>query len=150
MSGAVAMFVVGLVIVGAVAWVLANMAKSIREERPSKRSRLWKNFGLSIGFCVLFFTTWAAQAVAQWQVMTDEAAEHGQTLATGDFFNQFAASTLENWQSEFLQLFAFVVMAAVLIHKGSAESRDGEDRIEKKVDAIVEHLGIGDKVGASG
>ncbi len=50
----------------------------------------------------------------------------------------FGQSTLENWQSEFLQLFSFVVLAAVLIHRGSAESKDGTDRIEQAVNEIRE------------
>lgn len=51
--------------------------------------------------------------------------------------------SLENWQSEFMQLFSFVVFAPVLIHKGSAESKDGEEeikatlgRIEKRLDEL--------------
>jgi hypothetical protein len=54
----------------------------------------------------------------------------------------FAQSTLENWQSEFLQLFSFVVLAALYIHKGSAESKDGEERLEAAaLRRIEEHLG---------
>ena len=59
----------------------------------------------------------------------------------GDFVADFAQSTLENWQSEFLQLFAFVVLAAMFIHKGSAESKDGEENIEASLRRIEEHLG---------
>ena len=50
-------------------------------------------------------------------------------------------STFENWQSEFLQLFSFVVLAALYIHKGSAESKDGEEKIEASLRRIEEHLG---------
>jgi hypothetical protein len=46
----------------------------------------------------------------------------------------------ENWQSEFLQLFSFVVLAAVFIHHGSAESKDSDDRMEAKIDRIVSKL----------
>ena len=45
------------------------------------------------------------------------------------------------WQSEFLQLFSFVVMAALVIHKGSAESKDGEEKIEASLRRIEEKLG---------
>jgi hypothetical protein len=41
-----------------------------------------------------------------------------------------AQSTLENWPSEFLQLFAFVVLAALYIHKRSSESKDGTEKLE--------------------
>jgi hypothetical protein len=49
-------------------------------------------------------------------------------------------STLENWQSEFLQLFSFVVLAAAYIHRGSAESRDSEDRMEQMLKDIKAKL----------
>jgi hypothetical protein len=55
--------------------------------------------------------------------------------------SDFAQATLENWQSEFLQLFSFTVMAAVLIHKGSAESRDSDDRISAALKRIEDQLG---------
>jgi SNF2 family DNA or RNA helicase len=53
---------------------------------------------------------------------------------------EFGQATLENWPSEFLQLFAFVVLAAVFVHHGSAESRDSEDRMEQKIDRIVKKV----------
>jgi SNF2 family DNA or RNA helicase len=54
----------------------------------------------------------------------------------GGFLWQFWESTLENWQSEFLQLFSFVVVSAVLIHHGSSESKDGTERLERSVEEI--------------
>jgi hypothetical protein len=48
---------------------------------------------------------------------------------------------MENWQSEFLQLFAFVSLAALYVHKGSAESKDGEEKIEASLRRIEQHLG---------
>ena len=78
--------------------------------------------------------------------LVQEERAHGQTPAFADFFVQFGQSTFENWQSEFLQLFSFVVFSAVLIHHGSAESKDGTDRIEQAVRRIekrVDAAGIG-------
>jgi hypothetical protein len=90
---------------------------------------------------VLFFATWVGHGIAEWQVYTDEQRAHGQAVEVGDFVSQFGQSTLENWQSEFLQLFAFVVLAALFIHKGSAESKDGGERIEASLRRIEENLG---------
>ena len=47
----------------------------------------------------------------------------------------------ENWQSEFLQLFSFVTLAALYIHKGSAESKDSDEKVEASLRRIEEHLG---------
>jgi hypothetical protein len=71
------------------------------------------------------------------------ARAHGEAVVVSDYLVQFGQSTLENWQSEFLQLFSFVVFSAVLIHKGSAESKDSDEemqaalkRIEKRLDEL--------------
>ncbi len=125
---------------GITAYLVGTMVRSIRNERRTK-SRLWKNFGLSLGFCALFLISWAAHGVAEWQVFTDEQAAHNQQPELGDFVAQFSRATLENWQSEFLQLFSFTVMAAVLIHKGSAESRDSDDLMQAALKRIEDKLG---------
>jgi hypothetical protein len=80
-------------------------------------------------------------AGARWQTYTDAQRAHDESVEIGDFVGEFAQSTMENWQSEFLQLFSFVVLAALYIHKGSAESRDGEDRMEASLRRIEEELG---------
>ena len=98
--------------------------------------KIWRNFGLSLAFAALFLVSWAAQGVAEWQVYVADQAEHGEQAHLSEFWFRFGQSTLENWQSEFLQLFSFVVLAAVLIHHGSAESKDGTDRIEQRVNEI--------------
>lgn len=140
MAGAVMMGLVLLVIAGVTAYLIGTMIKSIRNERET-RMRLWKNFGLSLGFCLLFLITWVAQGIAEWQQFTDDQAEHNQPVEIGDFVTVFSRATLENWQSEFLQLFSFTVMAAVLIHKGSAESRDSDDLIQMSLKRIEDQLG---------
>jgi hypothetical protein len=89
----------------------------------------------------LFFVTWFGPAIAQWQTYTDAQREHGQEVSVGDFVADFGQATLENWQSEFLQLFAFVTLAALYIHKGSAESKDSEEKIEASLRRLEEKLG---------
>ena len=89
----------------------------------------------------LFFATWLAHGIAQWQTFTDEQRAHGEAATAGDFFAEFAQATMENWQSEFLQLFAFVVLAGLFIHKGSAESKDGTEKMEASLRRIEERLG---------
>jgi hypothetical protein len=138
-GGAISMTFVVVTIVAVTAYLVGTLARSIQEEKRT-RMKLWKNFGLSLGFCALFFITWAAQGVAQWQKYTDEQRQHKEPVEVGDFVSDFAQATLENWQSEFLQLFSFTIMAAVLIHKGSAESKDSDDRIEAALKRIEEKL----------
>ena len=90
---------------------------------------------------ILFLSTWLGQGISEWQTFTDEQRSHNQPVAVGDFTSEFLQSTLENWQSEFLQLFSFVVLSAVWIHRGSAESKDSDDRMEAALRRIEEKLG---------
>ncbi len=139
-SGAIGMTLVIVIIVAVTAYLVGTLARSIQNEK-STRMKVLKNFGLSISFCVLFFVSWLAQGIAQWQHYTDEQRDHGEPAEIGDFVSDFSSSTLENWQSEFLQLFSFTIMAAVLIHKGSAESKDSDDRLEAAILRIENKLG---------
>ncbi|HWL90704.1 MAG TPA: DUF6766 family protein [Actinomycetota bacterium] len=139
--------------VGIAIVLITTMVRAIQKERRSAGlSRIWPNFGLSIAFLALFLVSWIAQAIAEWGVFVQEERAHGQAPGFADFFVQFGQSTFENWQSEFLQLFSFVVFSAILIHHGSAESRDGEDRIEQAVRRIEKRLddaGIGSSASSS-
>jgi hypothetical protein len=142
MGSGVALGVVIGIIVATVAWLVGSMVRSIVNERRSSKARgIWKNFGLSIAFCILFFTSWFGQGIAEWQKFVDQQRSHGEAVSAGDFVAEFSQSTLENWQSEFLQLFSFVVMSALLIHRGSAESKDSDDRMEAALKRIEERLG---------
>jgi hypothetical protein len=120
--------------------LVAAMMRSISDERTPGRS-VWREFGLSLVLGILFLSTWMGQLVAQYQTAVDEARAHGESVDAGDFVAEFMQSTLENWQSEFLQLFSFVVLSALYIHKASSESKDGEENIAASLRRIEEHLG---------
>jgi hypothetical protein len=139
-AGGWAMLGAILVALGALGFVLTSMIRSIHNERRAGRS-IWKDFGLGIALMVLFAVTWIAHGVSEWQTYTDEQRAHGESTSVGDFVSQFSQSTLENWQSEFLQLFAFVSLAALYVHKGSAESKDSDEKVEASLRRIEEHLG---------
>jgi hypothetical protein len=138
--GAWMMVLVLLVTLCTLAFLMFAMVRSIHNERSPGRST-WREFSLGLSLMIIFFLTWIAQGIAEWQVFTDEQLAHGEPTEAGDFVSVFAQSTLENWQSEFFQLFSFVVLAALYIHKGSAESKDGEERLEAALRRIEEHLG---------
>lgn len=62
---------------------------------------------------------------------------HGQDARMGEYFTETARDTLENWQSEFLQLIWQVAGLALLYHVGSPQSKEGDDRKEEKLDLIL-------------
>ena len=88
--------------------------------------KILRENGLSIVLGLLFLSFLGAQAVVGMYDYNDEQQLHGQP--TVDFSGYLATShfleaTMENWESEFLQMFAFVVLTAFLFQKGSAESK---------------------------
>lgn len=139
-TGAWAMVAVIVIGLSSLVFVIFALVRSIHNERTRGRS-IWREFSLGLALMLLFLITWIAHGFAEWQVFTDEQHAAGEAIKAGDFVAQFAQSTLENWQSEFLQLFAFVSLAALYVHKGSAESKDGEERIEASLRRLEEHLG---------
>jgi hypothetical protein len=139
-GGALMMLVVIAITLGVLGFLMFSMLRSIQTQRSGRKS-VWREFGLGLGLMILFFVSWIAHAIAEWQVFTDSQHEHGQPAAIGDFMSQFAQSTLENWQSEFLQLFAFVVLAALFVHRGSAESKDSDEEIQASLRRIETELG---------
>jgi hypothetical protein len=137
LGGSVIAVVAIAVMVAVAGYLIGSLLWSVRQEkRQSRLRRTWANFGLSIAFCALFLTSWAAQGLTEWDVYREEQRDHNAPVDVVEFINEFAQSTLENWQSEFLQLFSFVVLSALLIHHGSAESKDSDDRMERKIDEI--------------
>jgi hypothetical protein len=52
-----------------------------------------------------------------------EAVSLGKYLVSGHFFS----ALFENWESEFLQMSAYVILTAFLFQGGSAESKDPDE-----------------------
>jgi uncharacterized protein DUF6766 len=90
--------------------------------------RFFHDNGLSlIVFCLFFFTFLFGQSLVGHQHYNNEQQEHGQPAVTYVNYlggNHFLEATMENWESEFLQMFFFVVLTVFLYQKGSAESKD--------------------------
>lgn len=97
-------------------------------------------FGLVTG--ALFLLSWVGQFITQLIVERNESAQHGQVFEWADFWAQFFASTFENWQSEFLQLVWQAAGLTLLLFWGSSQSRESDERIEVKIDRLLEERGI--------
>ena len=96
--------------------------------------RFWRNNGLSIVMLGMFFVVFIfGQAYSGWLEENDERAQHGlrpQTFSEYLGGSHFAEATMENWESEFLQMGVFVLFTVFLYQKGSAESKDPDKREE--------------------
>lgn len=99
-----------------------------------------KNYSLTIVLLTLFLGSWIAQFVFQMIEFRNEAHEHQQSFSFIEFLPAFGSSTMENWQSEFLQLLTFVALTSFLIHRGSPESRDSDDEMKEKLEEISNEL----------
>jgi hypothetical protein len=94
-------------------------------------SKLLKNNGLTIALMLLFLVSLLGQWVFGWMFENQELARHGEeTISLSAFLRdpEFLSSVFENWESEFLQMSAYILLTAVLIQKGSAESKSPEGK----------------------
>lgn len=89
--------------------------------------QLLRNNSLTIVLLLLFGGSIAGHLIAGWHVEMAEAARHAQvamSLRSYATSPQFLSSVFENWESEFLQMSAYVILTAFLFQRGSAESKD--------------------------
>ena len=97
-----------------------------------KRGRIFRmiyNHSLSIAFLFLFLISFLAHAVSGVDAYNENAIEHGKSaLSVVQYFgtSQFWFESFQNWQSEFLAIFAIVVLSIWLREKGSPESKPVE------------------------
>ena len=73
-----------------------------------------------------------------WVAYADEQRAHDQPVEVRGYVVETMRDTLENWQSEFLQLIWQVAGLAFLWHVGSSQSKEGDDRKEEKLDALLD------------
>ena len=76
-----------------------------------------------------------------WRSFVDDAVTHGEAPEVAAYTNEMLRDTFENWQSEFLQLIWQVVGLAYFLYLGSPSSKENDDRIEVKIDAILRAVG---------
>jgi hypothetical protein len=89
------------------------------------RRFLYEN-SLSLIMFGLFALTLGLQSVAGLNTYNDDREEHDQPPVTYTEYltsGHFIEAVFENWESEFLQMSAFVVLTVFLRQKGSPESR---------------------------
>ncbi len=99
----------------------------------NKRGFLWVMLGL---FIISLSLHW----IFAWFAYVDDEKDHNQPLQFSGYFNRTFRDTMENWQSEFLQLMWQVGGLAFLLYVGSPQSREGSDRQEEKIDLILKRL----------
>lgn len=102
------------------------------KKNGSAARRFLRENALSLVLFVLFFATFLfGQSLAGHRAYNAEQKSHGEPtvsypryLTTG----HFGEATFENWESEFLQMGAFVLLTVWLRQKGSAESKKIDEK----------------------
>ncbi|SFB78005.1 hypothetical protein SAMN04487968_101480 [Nocardioides terrae] len=100
-----------------------------------------KGNGLGLAFGLLFLATLVAQSFAGWQEFNTQQASEGlvqlswwRYVASADF----GVDVAENWQSEFLQFWLYLMATVWLVQRGSPESKElGEEGRESDQDQMV-------------
>jgi hypothetical protein len=95
-----------------------------------------KDYGLTIVLAGLFLFSWIGQGVFQYFEILQDIQDHGAVFEWTKFIVVVASRTFENWQSEFLQLFTFVLLSSWLIHKGSPQSKDGGEEMRRSLEEL--------------
>src|SRR5918996_711903 len=85
----------------------------------------------------LFIMSISLHWLFAWYSYVQEQTEHNQPIELNDYFNETIRDTMENWQSEFLQLIWQVAGLSFLWYIGSPQSREEHDRLEEKVDYLI-------------
>lgn len=88
--------------------------------------RFWTQNNLSIIILAIFVVSLGLMSITGWQTENNERQDHSLTPQSyGDYVasGAFIEGVFENWESEFLQMFALVVLTIYLRQKGSADSK---------------------------
>jgi hypothetical protein len=102
-----------------------------------KKRSIWARYGFAWVTGGFFLITLVGHWVFGWFAYVNEQIAHDQSIEIGSYAIEMMRDTLENWQSEFLQLVWQVAGLAMLLHIGSPQSKEGDDRMEAKLDAIL-------------
>jgi hypothetical protein len=92
--------------------------------------------GLSITVLSIFLVLLVGQCLTGWHSHNEERLQHGAAvLSLGEYLGSghFVEATSENWESEFLQMAAYVLLTVFLRQRGSSESKSfsGDEAVDR-------------------
>jgi hypothetical protein len=85
----------------------------------------------------IFLVLLSAQWLSGWNEYVSLQHEHRAPVHFLTYLFQMGRSTLENWQAEFFSLLYQIVVLTYLYYAGSPIGGGGEQRLERKIDAIL-------------
>jgi hypothetical protein len=85
---------------------------------------------LTIALLTLFLISIVGQVLAGYRYDNDEIHQHGQaSISFAEYLKSgfLISSVFENWESEFLQMWVYVMLTAYLYQRGSPESKKPDE-----------------------
>lgn len=110
---------------------------SSRQEAKAARFGIFGKYAYGWLTLAFFLVSFGLHWFFGWKSYVGEAEQHGQLPMVADYLDEMLRDTFENWQSEFLQLLWQVVGLAYFLYVGSPSSKENDDRLEAKIDALL-------------
>ena len=107
------------------------------QERKARKHGLLGKYAYAWLTLAFFLGAFALHWFFGWRAYVSETLEHGQQPEVAAYLDEMLRDTFENWQSEFLQLLWQVVGLAYFLYVGSPSSKENDDRMEAKIDALI-------------
>jgi hypothetical protein len=104
------------------------------------KNNIWSKYNYVWVTLILFLTSLGAHWTFAWKTYVQEQQEKQLPIEVSQYVNEVARDTFENWQSEFLQLIWQVAGLSFLFYLGSPQSKEGDERVEQKIDLIIKKL----------
>jgi hypothetical protein len=108
-----------------------------RRKQSDRRPGLVRAYGYAWVTAGFFLISILGHWLFGWFAFVSEQQAHAQPIEVSEYIIEMTRDTLENWQSEFLQLLWQVAGLAILLHVGSPQSKEGSERVEAKIDELL-------------
>jgi hypothetical protein len=108
--------------------------------KAKSKMSIWEKKGYLWVTLLFFVLSMALHWGFGWQAYKNEQDAHNQPVVVSEYVVEMVRDTAENWQSEFLQLIWQVAGLAILLYVSSPQSKEGNDRMEEKLDHVIKQL----------
>jgi hypothetical protein len=105
------------------------------------KASVFKKYGFLWVTLLFFIFSLVGHWMFGWYAYVNEQTTHSESVEVSKYVIEMSRDTLENWQSEFLQLIWQVAGLAFLFYLGSPQSKEGDERKEEKLDFILKSIG---------
>lgn len=119
-------------------------------------ARFFYNNSLAIVIFTIFLLSITGMSIAGWHTNNETLLEHSQEpipYATYLMSGEFIEGVFENWESEFLQMWALIVLTVFLRQKGSADSKPLKGKVQQDTMSrysLLRAAGMGKRIRAAG